>query len=194
VIVLMAAVIVNQKRRRRHLQEHFGPEYEHTVEHAKNRRHAEKELVDRQRQRDQLDIRPMRPGARERYSARWASTQAGFVDAPVDAVREAHTLLTEVMRERGYPVEDFDEQASYISVDHPTLVENYRAAHRVYEANRRGAADTEELRQALVHYRSLFDELLADTAEGARDGELDRDGSTDDEQTTTSSGNRAQRA
>jgi hypothetical protein len=170
-VVLLVAVVlvVLQRRRRRQLQERFGPEYQHVVENAQSRRQGEKELIGRERRRDALEIRPLSPGARHRFAEAWTSIQARFVDAPADAVGEAQHLLNELMGERGYPVEDFEQQASDISVDHPALVENYRAAHRVSQENRRGAATTETLRQAMVHYRSLFDELLVDDGEtGAR--------------------------
>jgi hypothetical protein len=200
-IALIVAMLLAQRRRRQKLRGHFGPEYANAVESAENRRTAEKDLRNRQRERERLEIRPLAPGARERYAARWASTQESFVDTPADAVRSAQDLLTAVMEERGYPVDDFEARAAFISVDHPTLVENYRSAHQVSEANRQGTADTEDLRQALVHYRSLFDELLADGAarvdssddenrdrERQAEGRQNRQAIDEDERATTPGG------
>jgi hypothetical protein len=103
-------------------------------------------------------------GARERYSAEWKDVQAGFVDAPDDAVRQADDLVNQVMSDRRYPMDDFDQRASDISVDHPMVVENYRAAHRIYTSVKQGNATTEEERMAMRRYRSLFDELLEEAA------------------------------
>src|SRR5918911_2763029 len=125
------------------------------------------ELLERQAHREKLNIVPLQPGARERYLQAWHLVQAKFVDEPVLATRDADRLITEVMRERGYPVDDFEQRAADISVDHPQVVEDYRQAHNISLANDRGEADTEALRQALVHYRSLFEELL-ETAEPQR--------------------------
>jgi hypothetical protein len=147
-------------RRRRGLQERFGPEYDRTVADAPSRREAESELSERQKRRDELEVRPLAPEARDRYASRWHNTQAKFVDEPEEAVGEADSLIQEVMRERGYPVEDFDQRASDLSVDHPEVISNYRAAHGISVANERGKASTEDLRTAMVHYRALFVELL----------------------------------
>lgn len=156
-------------RRRRGLQESFGPEYDRTVADAPTRREAESDLVERQKRREQLEIRPLEPAARERYADRWHGAQERFVDDPAEAVREADRLIQEVMRERGYPVEDFEQRAADVSVDHPEVVSNYRAAHGISTANERGKASTEDLRTAMVHYRSLFAELLeAQPAETTR--------------------------
>ena len=139
------------------MKERFGPEYDRTIEAADGRRQAEAELAAREERREQLSIRPLPEGARERYSAEWNEVQAGFVDAPDDAVRQADDLVSQVMSDRGYPMDDFDQRASDISVDHPMVVENYRAARRVYASVKRGNATTEEERMAMRHYRSLFD-------------------------------------
>ena len=165
VVIVVAAVVVGflgaQRRRSRRLQERFGPEYERTVAESEgNRRAAEAELLERQAHREKLNIVPLQPAARERYLQAWHLVQAKFVDEPVLATRDADRLITEVMRERGYPVDDFEQRAADISVDHPHVVEHYRAAHGTWSANERGQASTEDLRQSLVHYRSLFDELL----------------------------------
>ena len=147
-------------RRRRRLQDRFGPEYDRTVADAPSRREAESELTERQKRREELQIRPLAPESRDRYASRWHNTQAKFVDEPEEAVGEADSLIQEVMRERGYPVEDFDQRASDLSVDHPDVISNYRAAHGISVANERGKASTEDLRTAMVHYRALFVELL----------------------------------
>jgi hypothetical protein len=147
-------------RRRRGLQETFGPEYDRTVADAPTRREAESDLAERQKRREQLDIEPLAPAARDRYADEWHRAQEHFVDDPAAAVGEADRLIQQVMRERGYPVEDFEQRATDISVDHPEVVSNYRAAHGISIANERGKASTEDLRAAMVHYRSLFSELL----------------------------------
>jgi hypothetical protein len=158
VVVLLAIwALAARKRRTGQLREGFGPEYDRTVEDMGSRRQAESELADREKRREELDIRPLAPGARDRFADRWRAVQERFVDDPGAALREAHILVVEVMKERGYPTEDFEQRAADVSVDHPEVVQNYRAAHEITE---RSDADTEEQRQGLVHYRSLFDELL----------------------------------
>jgi hypothetical protein len=147
-------------RRRRGLQEAFGSEYDRTVADAPTRREAESDLAERQKRREQLDIKPLEPAARDRYADEWHQAQERFVDDPAEALGEADRLIQEVMRERGYPVEDFEQRAADVSVDHPEVVSNYRAAHGISTANQRGKASTEDLRTAMVHYRSLFSELL----------------------------------
>jgi hypothetical protein len=165
IVIAAAAVVVllaiwwlaSRKRRSSHLREGFGPEYDRTVEEAGSRRRAESELTDREKRREELDIKPLAPGTRDRFADRWRTVQERFVDDPSAALREAHVLVVEVMGERGYPTDDFEQRAADVSVDHPDVVQNYRAAHDITE---RDDADTEEQRQALVHYRALFDELL----------------------------------
>lgn len=176
VVIAVAAIVLigllawaaTRKRRTDQLRDRFGPEYERTVGEAGDRRTGESELLDRQKRREELDVRPLQPAARERYTASWQETQRRFVDAPADAVREADALVNQVMRERGYPIDDFEQRAADISVDHPHLVENYRSARAIAERSGSGKASTEDLRQALVHYRALFDELLEpnDSAQG----------------------------
>ena len=164
VIVLLAllAFFAGRQRRSRKLQDTFGPEYDRTVEEAGDRRAAEAELQERTERREQFDIVPLEAEARTRYIEAWRNTQAQFVDEPAEATREADRLITAVMRDRGYPVDDFEQRAADISVDHPQVVDDYRAAHAIAAANDRSEASTEDLRQALVHYRSLFEELLED--------------------------------
>ncbi len=156
-VVLLAIWMATRKRRTSHLREGFGPEYDRTVEETGSRRKAESDLSDREKRREELDIRPLAPGTRDRFADRWRTVQERFVDDPREALRDAHVLVVEVMRERGYPTDDFEQRAADVSVDHPHVVENYRAAHAI---SQRSEADTEEQRQALVHYRALFDELL----------------------------------
>lgn len=157
VVVLFAMWIAGRKRRTSHLREGFGPEYDRTVEEAGSRRKAESDLSDREKRREELDIRPLAPGTRDRFATRWSTVQEHFVDDPNGALKDAHRLVVEVMGERGYPTDDFDQRAADVSVDHPHVVENYRSAH---EITKRSDADTEDQRKAMVHYRALFDELL----------------------------------
>jgi hypothetical protein len=130
------------------------------VENTDDKRGAEQQLLDRARRRDKLDIRPLPEAARARYADQWRAIQERFIDDPAGSVGSAHTLLDQVMAERGYPTRDFEEQADLVSVDHPRVVEDYRAAYGVYQRQRTGQASTEDLRDALVRYRSLFEDLL----------------------------------
>lgn len=165
-IVVVAALVVLaviaaglRSRRSRGLKERFGPEYDRVAADAPSRREAESELRDRERRHEEFDIRPLDPQSRDRYRGRWQEVQAEFVDDPNAALGHADALIQEVMRERGYPVDDFDTRASDLSVDHPQVVEHYRAGHGIAVAHERGNAGTEELRKAIQHYRALFDEL-----------------------------------
>jgi hypothetical protein len=168
VLIAIGAVVVLaliawgalRARRTRTLREGFGPEYDRTVADAPSKRQAEADLAERRKRREELDIKPLSPEARDRYAESWSQTQARFVDEPGGAIAEADVLIQQVMRERGYPVEDFEQRAADISVDHPEVVNNYRAAHGISIAHEREKATTEDLRQAMVHYRSLFAELL----------------------------------
>jgi len=180
VVVVLVAVAAMRRRRTEDLRNRFGPEYERAVETSDDRRGAEHDLLDRARKRDRLDIRPLPEAARARYAEQWRGIQERFIDDPAGSVGAAHALLDQVMSERGYPTSDFEEQADLVSVDHPHVVENYRAAYGVYTRQRDGQATTEDLRDALVRYRSLFEELLhpdgTDTTvrdEGARDEVVD---------------------
>lgn len=159
VVIALISMIVRRGRSQR-LKSRFGPEYARTVQEAGNRGKAEKDLESRQRRRDQLEIKPLDPGQRERDAREWQQVQADFVDAPSDAVRRADQLITQVMRERGYPTDNFEQRSSDVSVDHPDVVEDYRAAHKISMANRENRASTEDLRLAMKHYRSLFDDLV----------------------------------
>ena len=160
VVVVAVAVFGWLQARRKRLRDTFGPEYDRTLTEAPSRREAEAELEERRKRRDELEIRPLSSGAVERYQAEWQNVQVRFVDEPVAATRDADRLIERVMDDRGYPVDDFEAQADLVSVDHPSVVENYRAAHETFLAYDRGDASTEDLRQAMVHYRSLFEELV----------------------------------
>jgi len=160
-VVVIVALMTARRKRTERLKERFGPEYDRTVTAAGGEPGvAEKELAARERQRDKLDIRALSPAARQGFAQRWRGVQSTFVDDPASALVQADQLVTEVMRERGYPVEDFDQRAADISVDHPTIVQNYRAAHDIHLSSQRGDVGTEQQRQAFVHYRALFDKLL----------------------------------
>jgi hypothetical protein len=160
VVIGLAAYMMASRRRTGALRERFGPEYDKTVDESGGRRAAESELKERVERREDLDIRPLSPAAADRYAGEWRDVQARFVDSPGTAVGEADRLVIAVLRERGYPVDDFEQRAADISVDHADVVENYRAAHGISLANDQGRASTEDLRQAMVHYRTLFERLL----------------------------------
>jgi hypothetical protein len=162
VVAAVVAALVAQSRKRNRLKSTFGPEYDRTVEGSGKRREAERELAEREERRRSLDIRPLAEQDRVAFSDRWRSTQADFVDHPEMAVRQADLLVAEVMGKRGYPVGDFDQMSRDVSVDHAHVVDEYRAAHQISELNDRKQATTEQLRQAMVHYRALFTDLLGD--------------------------------
>ncbi len=170
-VIGFAAYLWSRKRRTEHLRQRFGPEYEHEVETRGNRTKAEAELAEREKRVSKLEIRPLDPSEREQFVDRWKEIQARFVDDPARAVGDADALLADVMRTRGYPVRDFDQRAGDISVDHPRVVEHYRAGHDIAVRHERGEANTEELRQAMIHYRSLFEELVDETAPARRESE-----------------------
>ena len=164
IVVAMAVIVarsVNRRKRSERLKNHFGPEYERAVGEAGDQRAGEKELVARERKRQKLDIFALAPEAHAKYAEHWRTVQTAFVDNPSKAVGDADRLVTHVMRERGYPVDDFDQRAADISVDHPNVVEHYRAAHTLHMAQERGDIGTEAQREAFVHYRALFEKLLA---------------------------------
>jgi hypothetical protein len=167
IVVIMGAIMAPRFARRRKsqkFQNKYGPEYDRTVESAGNEKKAQAELNGRQKHVDTLNIRPLSVSERERYQSEWTIIQAKFVDQPGQATVEADHLIMEVMKVRAYPVSDFDQRAADISVNYPNLVSNYRAAREIAIKNEKHTATTEELRQAVIHYRSLFDELLKDEA------------------------------
>jgi hypothetical protein len=161
VIVIVAVLWLTMSRRRsQQLRDRFGPEYEHAVRTEKNVRRAEATLEARAKRVDALHIRPLSPEDSTRFDATWRGVQARFVDDPKGAVTEADRLVGEVMAARGYPLGDFEQRVADISVDHPDVVMNYRAAREIALVHARGQASTEDLRQAMVHYRALFKDLL----------------------------------
>ena len=162
--VILGVVSSQRKRSQQKLHDRFGPEYEHTVQAMGDEKKAQTELVERQKHVEALDIRPLSVEERTRYLAEWATVQSKFVDEPGQAIIDADRLITEVMQLRAYPVADFDQRAADISVNYPALVSNYRAARQIANKNKLQQADTEELRQAMIYYRSLFEELLGTEA------------------------------
>jgi hypothetical protein len=170
IVVLLAVVLavgwfVGSRLRSRKLRDRFGPEYDRRIEAADNRRVAERELTERQKRHAGFELRPLSDDARDRYAEQWALVQEQFVDQPVAAVAEADSLVQNVMRERGYPTEGFDQQAEDLSVEHATAVNHYRSAHDVRVRNE---ASTEDLRQALVDYRKIFVSLVGVDSEADR--------------------------
>jgi hypothetical protein len=151
------------------LRGRFGPEYDRAVANRDDRRAAEADLRAREKQRAQFDLEPLPEAARLRFADEWRDVQERFVDQPTQAVAAADTLITRVMEERGYPMKDFDAQAELVSVDHPDVVENYRSAHSVQQRSQAQQASTEDLREALLRYRSLFDRLLRPEGNSAAD-------------------------
>jgi hypothetical protein len=160
VLIALAAVMAARRRRTMALRERFGPEYDRTVGAREDQRAAEADLRDRERQRARLDIKPLSEAARARYTEQWRVIQQDFVDQPEEATTAGYDLVNRVMAERGYPMQDFDARADLVSVDHPGVVDNYRTAHGIHERARQHQASTEDLREALLRYRSLFEELL----------------------------------
>jgi hypothetical protein len=163
-VLVLAAVgwLVWQRQRSEQLRARYGPEYERTVAQVGDKRRAESELVKRQERVAQLDIRPLTAEQCTTYMLQWRAVQSRFVDDPKGAVTEADRLVEDVMKRRGYPISDFDQRAADLSVHHPRVVDNYRAARDIAHRHRRGEATTEDLRQAMVHYRGLFEDLLED--------------------------------
>jgi hypothetical protein len=163
-IVVIVAIAIAwwaiQRRRTEDLRRRFGSEYDRTVDASRDQREAEADLRARQERVDALEIRPLQPADRGRYAERWREVQAMFVDDPGNAVEQADTLIGEVMRARGYPVGDFEQRAADISVNHAHVVDHYRTAHAIAVKRRSGEGATEQLRQAFVHYRALFADLL----------------------------------
>jgi hypothetical protein len=171
VVGALAAAGIGFERRRHKsmmLRERFGPEYDKTLHERGSKREAEAELAERKQRVEKLTLHPLSPADRTRYMDAWRMRQEHFVDNPREAVIDADHLVEEVMRARGYPVGDFDRQAADISVDHPNFVENYRAAHAIAQRSREGNARTEDLRNAMLHYRALFDDLLEEREEALR--------------------------
>ena len=164
VVIIIAAAAVAcyaiQQQRSRKLRAQFGPEYDRAVRVAGNRRRAEQELLTRQRRMESIPIRTLSPQESDRFAGQWREIQTRFVDDPAGSTREADRLVSELMQTRGYPTTDFEHKVADLSVEHPTVIRNYRAARSIALRLDEGKASTEDLRQALVHYRELFDDLL----------------------------------
>jgi FtsZ-interacting cell division protein ZipA len=160
IVLLVAVLLVSRRRRSEHLKDQFGPEYDRTLKMHGDPHKAEAVLLDREKRVEKFSLRPLPSTDRERYAEQWAAVQRQFVDDPSTAVTRADKLVTTVMAARGYPTADFDQRAADISVHYPRLVENYRSAREVTLRHARGESSTEDLRQAMVYFRSLFDELL----------------------------------
>jgi hypothetical protein len=180
VAVGVAVAVLYRRRRSDQLRQRFGPEYERTVGASDGRREAEKDLRERARRRSEFEVTPVSGQDAARYRQEWADIQHGFVDQPAEAVERADQLVVQIMRDSGYPVDDFEHRVDDISVDHPEVAQHYREAHSVAVAQAAGAADTEQLRQAVTSYRRLVDALLRDSGEGP---EADR-GTSDDREHT----------
>lgn len=176
VVIAAAAIVIlglvfwslAQSRRRAGLRDHYGPEYDRTVGSAGSRRKAERELTEREKAHESLEIRPLSDAARSRYSEDWQRAEQRFVDDPELAAREADSIVKRVLQERGYPSHDFDAQADAVSVDHPQLVQRYRHGHEMVHSNGGDTeARTENLRQAMVDFRTVAEELLEPEREPA---------------------------
>jgi len=164
VVVVIVGVILglvfSRRNRSKQLHEKFGPEYDHAVETMGSEKKAQTVLNERQKHVEALDIRPLSVIEHDRYLAEWTAVQSKFVDEPGQAVKDADRLIIEVMQLRGYPISDFEQRAADISVKYPALASNYRGAREIADKNNLGQANTEELRQSMIYYRSLFEELL----------------------------------
>jgi hypothetical protein len=164
IVVAAALLVLTTVNRRRRLRERFGPEYDRAVTERGNRREAEAELAKREKHVRELDIRPLSPAARNQYQSEWTALQEQFVDAPQAAVTGAQTLVSTVMEARGYPTQPYDQTLADLSVEHASTLDHFRAAHDISQNAAAGTATTEDLRQAMIHYRALFAELLGEPA------------------------------
>jgi hypothetical protein len=181
IIILLVAVVLAlggmlyfQRQRTDQLRSRFGPEYDRAIKASGDKTKAETQLLEREKRVKSLSIRPLQRADRERFINSWTDVQAEFVDDPEGSIGHADKLLGDVMSARGYPVSDFDQIAADISVDHPRVVQSYRAAHEIALRHGRGEANTEDLRQAMIHYRSLFEELVTDDTPNRGDVESRR--------------------
>ncbi len=161
-----AGVMLSRRKRSERLQERYGSEYDRELADTGDPKEAEARLVEREKRHSSLDVRDLRPEERDHFGASWATVQRGFVDDPVLAVRQADGLVVEIMRTRGYPVDDFEQRAADISVEHPDVVAHYRDARSVRDATENGTADTEQQRHAVTSYRSLVEALLGHDRDG----------------------------
>jgi len=186
-LVVALALWAVRQRRTASLRQRFGGEYDRAVDRAGSRREAEQGLTEIARRRDALELHPLSAAQRHSWTEQWGAVQARFVDAPAEAVADARDLLPALMRERGYPVEDFDSRAALLAADHPVVVGEYRAAEDAYRRHEAsGGSSTESLRQALVHYRALFEALVSPDGDGdAPDGSAHDEVTPDGEAVTT---------
>ncbi|MFG1676843.1 hypothetical protein [Micromonospora sp. NPDC049282] len=170
VVVVVAALVAFAvvANRRRALRQRFGPEYDRAVQEQDSRGAAERELRERERRHAELELTPLSPESRARYAAAWEELQVRFVDSPAETVGDADELVSRLIAERGYPTGDFTDQIAHLSVEHARTLTHYRDAHEIRQRNERGEAGTEDLRQALVHYRALFADLLGEDPVGQR--------------------------
>jgi hypothetical protein len=168
IIVAVVLFFAMREQRSARLRARFGPEYERTVEDVGDRRRAEHELDERQKRVSRFEIRLLSVSERDHFISIWSVIQAEFVDQPRHALAKADDLLTEVMRARGYPMEDFEQRSADLSVDHPSVVQHYRSGREIAVLEKHGEADTEDMRQAMIHFRALFDELIGDVAAEVR--------------------------
>jgi FtsZ-interacting cell division protein ZipA len=160
IVAIAVCGIFIRKRRSEHLRKRFGPEYDRVTQVHGSQWRAEAILETREKRVERLHIHPLAPKDRDHFAQAWQADQARFVDDPKGAVTEADRLVTEVMKARGYPVSDFEQRVADISVDHPHVIDNYRAAAEIAQRHKRGEATTEDLRQAMVYYRQLLEDLL----------------------------------
>jgi hypothetical protein len=177
VLVLAAgAWFVAQQARRRRLRERFGPEYDRRIQESDDRRVAERELAEREKRHQKYDLKPISDADRARYTEQWTFVQEQFVDQPGEAVGAAEQLVVMVMRERGYPTGNFEQQTADLSVEHAHVLDNYRSGHAIRTRHEQAGVSTEELRQALTHYREMFHALLGhrDAADAQADAEASR--------------------
>ncbi|WBB54786.1 hypothetical protein [Verrucosispora sp. WMMD573] len=165
-VVAATAAAVVVAGRRRALRQRFGPEYDHVVAEQDSRSAAERELRDRERRHAELELVPLTPESRVRYTEAWEELQVRFVDSPAETVGQADELVSRLIAERGYPTGEFDDQIAHLSVEHARTLGHYRDAHEIHLRNSRGEASTEDLRQAVVHYRALFSDLLGEEPPG----------------------------
>ena len=160
ILVVVAVLLVTRRRKTEHLKQKFGSEYDRVVHQHGDPQHAETVLAEREKRVSHFQLRPLPAPERERYAQQWAAVQRQFVDDPRGAVGQADRLVTDAMNARGYPMSEFNQRADDISVNYPNAVGNYRAAHDIVVRHGKGQSSTEDLRKAMVHFRSLFDELL----------------------------------
>jgi hypothetical protein len=179
-VVLAVAAAFAIMARRRSLQQKFGPEYDRMVAEQDSRKAAERELRDRERRHAELTLTPLSAESRAKYAAAWEDIQARFIDSPAEAVSAADELVTRLIAERGYPTEDYEEQLAHLSVEHARTLGHYRDAHEIHLRNERGEASTEQLRQAVVHYRELFADLLGEDPARPTDTDPTRPDTTHD--------------